>query len=493
MDSGHYEGTLCVLWNNSGTPVHHVLETCAVVFSYFLRLRAINKMWVISLSRHHDTKVQEPSVDYCPSTTAIGNSTSLRSPITAANAASSLTTTNNIYSDCVASSDAWFSSYDLFYRSVSSARAAGRYSSRISIREYPVTIVDYSYLMFTPNDGIACTSTSFSTATSTTTYANTGTSLLEPIYTGSSVTCNALCIAYSNQCTISAESVQLHHWPGSYLSDYPNVTVTSNATEPVTAVVNGTTFTSPTVHLSYVGVSAVDYCSRTVGKSYTGAIIGVSLDAVLSIESPHSPATTFNFADLNKPYSPDVLYKICWPEPQERCVVADDAVYNPRIVVPEEIRALDPAWKNCEPDFFGSYDPPRILVPAQVLVNPTLAAEIKGTPSTATPAHTVKSQEAANTSKLDARKPSPSESPSAIIFIDQHPSVVGPSHPKPTLEITPAISSPIIEVPSNEPPGQNQNPLTKARDTLTTNPSDHSPTCPIHTGNKSTCQRPLYQ
>ncbi|MCJ1271456.1 hypothetical protein MMC22_011357 [Lobaria immixta] len=122
-----------------------------------------------------------------------------------------------------------------------------------------------------------------------------------------------------------------------------------------------------------------------------------------------------------------------------------------------EIRALDPAWRSCDPDFFGSYDPPRILEPASALVNPTPTTGVKATSSAATPAPVVKSQAAASTSTLDAGKSSPSESLSAMIPPDQHPSAVDPSDPKPAFKSTPAANTPISEAPSKDLPVQSQN------------------------------------
>ena len=100
--------------------------------------------------------------------------------------------------------------------------------------------------------------------------------------------------------------------------------MTSNATEPVTAVVNGTTFRSPTVYLSYDGVSAIDGCGQPIGKSYPGAVLSLSPNAVKSIESPHYAATTFNFANLNKPYPEEVLWQMCWPAPIDYCELGAD-------------------------------------------------------------------------------------------------------------------------------------------------------------------------
>lgn len=437
---------------------------------------------------NNDVKVQEPSVDNSRSIIAFGNSTFSRSSVTAANVTSSSTTTDsgsNLCDDLYAS---YARSFQIFQNSVSSASAAGKYSTTIYIQEESFANVEYSFLFSTPKYGNSNMITGdpyviSAIPTATTKSAWTETRVLTPVYTNiEDWDCDTFeCTANPNNCTISAESVQLLYWPVSTVSGYPNVTVTSNATESVIAVINGTTFTSPTVYLSYAGVSARDNCYRPVGKSYRGTVIGVSPSAVASIDSPHYYATTFNFADFNTPYSPYVLSKLCWPAPAESCIIDAGAVYNPRLVVPEEIRSLDPAWKTCDPDWLGSYDPPRILVPAQVLVNPTPAADARATSSTATPALSFKTHGVASTSTLDTRKSSPSDGSSAVFPQNLDPSNVDPSNTKTLLKSASATNSPARETPFIDPLGQNQNSPTRTgavegpstRASLTTDPSDH--------------------
>ena len=306
------------------------------------------------------------------------------------------------------------------------------------------------------------------------TWIETVTSVPELIRTGDPPDCDPPCDR--KNCTISAAIVKLNYWPVSTVSGYANLTVTPNATEPVTAVVNGTTFTSPTVYLSYEGVSAIDGCGKPLGRSYPGAVLSLSPNDVTSIDMPHYPASTFNFANLNKPYPPEVLWQMCWPAPIDHCELGPDDTYNPKLVVPKEVRALDPAWKNCDLDWLGSYDPPRILVPAQALVPSTSADDVKPTSSIAMPAQTARSQGAASTTTVDIEivlstaltsftkshvsngipaKPLTSESPSAVNPPNQSPPGE-PSDPKATIKTTPAASSPINEVTSEHPLAQHQ-------------------------------------
>lgn len=390
--------------------------------------------------------------------------------------------------DCKASVDAWESSLDAFFGSVSSARAAGRYSTITFTNT--ITSFDYSIAAYTPQNETNIRITSFPMAPRTSIWIETLTSILEPEQSDEAEYPN--CIepisppspCDPKNCTISAQKVQLFYWPVSTVSGYSNLTVTLNATEPVTAVVNGTTFTSPTIYLSYDQVSAMNDCKQTVGKLHPGALLSLNQNAISSIRSIHQPANTFNFADLNKPYSPDVILQMCWPEPSEYCYVGIDDIYNPRLVVPEEIRVLDPAWKDCAPDWLGSYDPPRILVPAQVLVQPSSAADnVEATSLPATPAHTVRPQRAASTTKLDAemitstsltsptKSRSGNEMPvtsssskisSVIAPPNQSLPALDPPDQKTYVKNTPAASYSVNEASSKNLPGQNKNQPTNA-------------------------------
>lgn len=399
--------------------------------------------------------------------------------------------TENTLGDCCAAMIAYESSENAFYLSVSSARAAGRYSTTtLSIVSDPFIVFDYSYVPYTATDKTPVIEiSSLPAASRNSTFIETVTSVLEPTYTGKYPTCDdSSChLCDPTQCTISADRVQLNYWPVSTVSGYPNLTVTSNATESVTAVVkiNGTTFTftSPTVYLSYAAVSAVDGCSHAVGKSYPGAVIGVSSNAISSIDSPHEPANTFNFADLNKPYPAEVLLQLCFPDPPEFCEVPIDAVYNPQIVVPMEIRTLDPAWKSCEPDFFGSYDPPRILEPAPALVNPTPATGVKATSSAATPAPAFKSTPATNTpineapsNDLPAQSRNQPSKTDAVESTSARALATTLSNSKPTAQNTPSTNPlaqepTIIDLSLKDPP----TPATMASDLSINDPPANIP------------------
>lgn len=282
--------------------------------------------------------------------------------------------------------------------------------------------------------------------------------------------CTLGCLEDPFECTIDADSVELIYWQINTISELHNATVTSNATEPVTAVVKGTTFTSPTIYLSYAGVSASDNCGRAVGRSHLGAVLSLDPNSVSSIDLPHGPTAKFNFGDLKKPYPSGVLQQMCFPAPVESCSVDATSIYQPKLVVPNEIRDLDPAWKSCDPNWLrGSFDPPRILVPAQVLVQPTSAAAVKATTPTATPALIVSSQRASSTTKPADEILSPivlssptksnagNEKPAKSSTYESLPAGDS-SDQKQSVNIPPAASSLVNEDPSEQSSGQNQEP-----------------------------------
>lgn len=384
---------------------------------------------------------------------------------------------------------------------MSAANAAGRYSTTVTISKNTNTFVQYSYVIHTPKDGWPSFVTSFPTATDIVTYTNTFTNILSPDYPGSSVTCELGCVFNPFSCTISAESVQLIYWPVSTVPGYPNVTVTSNSTEPVTAVVDGTTFTSPTVYLSYAAVSAVDDCDHPIGQSYSGAVLSLNPNAVSSMdELPHGAFVKFNFADLKKPYSSHVLEQMCFPAPIASCDVGVNDIYHPRLMVPDEIHALDPAWKSCHPDLlYGSYDPPRILVPANALAQPTSTADAKATSSTPTPAPTVRSQEAASTAPAESslfKSPSANNSPAPNKPTKTEPVQSSPVRDSLTINPfehnTPAQNTPATNIPTNDPSVNDPPPNSLPANDPTTNTSPtNGPSAKIEPGNASSIKNPL--
>ncbi|KAL9083546.1 MAG: hypothetical protein Q9165_008471 [Trypethelium subeluteriae] len=172
-------------------------------------------------------------------------------------------------------------------------------------------------------------------------------------------------------------------------------------------------------------VYARDDCGNPIGSSYPGQILTLASSDVSSarygtVDSnallAHIDylAYPFNYADLNYPipwsaYSGQsscfCVYGTADPAiPIESCpcstIVNSD--YRPALVVPPQVRTLDPAWSHCAIPFGGFYDPPHALTAQGSAAAPetmtftlpevltsALAPAIPQGPSTAAPAVTV--------------------------------------------------------------------------------------------------------
>ena len=60
--------------------------------------------------------------------------------------------------------------------------------------------------------------------------------------------------------------------------------------------------------------------------------------------------------------------------------------YNPRLSLPAELRSVDPMWANCEPLFYGAFDPPRILKRGDGRLAPILTTKASTTDAESTAA-----------------------------------------------------------------------------------------------------------
>ncbi|KAL9079903.1 MAG: hypothetical protein Q9157_001242 [Trypethelium eluteriae] len=157
----------------------------------------------------------------------------------------------------------------------------------------------------------------------------------------------------------------------------------NNGSGPST-VSNGYTFYLNSVYISIQEVYAQDACGTPIGSSYPGHILTLASSDVSSarygtVDSnallAHIDylAYPFNYADLNYPIpwsaysgqsSCHCVYGTADPSiPIESCpcstIVNSD--YRPALVVPPQVRTLDPAWSHCAIPFGGFYDPPHAL------------------------------------------------------------------------------------------------------------------------------------
>ncbi|KAI7465172.1 hypothetical protein KC351_g15090 [Hortaea werneckii] len=172
---------------------------------------------------------------------------------------------------------------------------------------------------------------------------------------------------------------------------HPGSVMTSAPTKPETAMYENITLTSPSVYISFHTAYANNECGSQVGKRYPGAILPLNPDELSSVyglygtlystlsdplfpvpvTSAYLKAASFNLADLNWPvpvsaYQNQPKFKLGG---EIFSVVFDD--YRPVLAVPPQIREMDPAWKTCELDWEGLYDPPKALQPASTMAGVT--------------------------------------------------------------------------------------------------------------------------
>ncbi|KAK0283520.1 hypothetical protein LTR35_001946 [Friedmanniomyces endolithicus] len=195
-----------------------------------------------------------------------------------------------------------------------------------------------------------------------------------------------------NGCTVQGGTVQLLYWPASASTPGSNQTRSHASpgvtlpTAPVTALYKNLTLTSPSVYIDFKTAFALDNCGQTVGDPHPGAIIPLNpkdlytidadYDWIVATSTIHNTlvTTTFymsktmNYHDLTG-LPPGAAYEempLCVPV---GCPVITPSLYHPQLVLPTQVRALDPAWSTCGLDWQGLWDPPIALQPA-VVVDP---------------------------------------------------------------------------------------------------------------------------
>lgn len=302
------------------------------------------------------------------------------------------------------------------------------------------------------------------------------------------------------QCTIYASDVDVNYWPVASISDHDNATITATvgSTQPVTSVSDGTTFTSPTIYLKFPEVGALNSCG-VVGGQYTNILLGMKPDAISRMA--FGTKYPMNFATVTPYSTPDEADCAvvpagfgrpveCIPGPHETLshdlngnpILGPNILLNDWLAVPNELRDLDPSWRDCKPDLIGSYDPPRILVPANVLVRPSPKVDAVPTSRTATPAPSVHPPEATNTARLHVA-PSSSKSPKSPSnpktdghrYVNQSP---GERHPG---QRSPVVNKPAQDPGTKDPPAKDPSPKTQpTKDPQAENSPAKNPSKPTH-------------
>jgi hypothetical protein len=157
------------------------------------------------------------------------------------------------------------------------------------------------------------------------------------------------------------------------------------------------TLTSPSVYLEYKTAYAINGCSQKVGGHYPGALLALDPDDLSSIDARFDyfivtttiaqqiQTTSFyqhrkmNYSHLTGLPNGEAYQgmPICVAS---GCGIITPSLFHPQLVVPTQIRGMDPAWKSCGLDWRGSWDPPIALSKADTIVAPTAPANPSSIP-----------------------------------------------------------------------------------------------------------------
>ncbi|KAK4950706.1 hypothetical protein LTR10_010699 [Elasticomyces elasticus] len=179
---------------------------------------------------------------------------------------------------------------------------------------------------------------------------------------------------------------------------------TSTADSGPYIVSAGTTFYENRAYISVQTAYASNSCGY-IGGRHAGSVVTVASSQVFSMNRVHGDCAdqgnSFNFADLepNLPmsaFNTAVNQNACRKLPQfagrypdydkgdwvngraigysEPCNTIIDWAYFPTLVVPTQIRNLDPAWATCAVALDGLYDPPKVLTAQTTMAGPASSA-----------------------------------------------------------------------------------------------------------------------
>ncbi|KAF2166584.1 hypothetical protein M409DRAFT_23218 [Zasmidium cellare ATCC 36951] len=188
------------------------------------------------------------------------------------------------------------------------------------------------------------------------------------------------CTVGCGQCRVTGGTVQLLYWPPATASPSPG--------QIVTATGFGTTFTSPTLYISFDSLYASDFCSA-IGTTIQNTILPITNSATLSsiygwnAGGYSLPSASFNFTDLYQtPVAQSIWESQVWcaslrfiydsnVHKNRNFTCPRDGEYEPLIALPNEVRGAEPAWASCIGALNGAYDPPLALSAATAEVLPT--------------------------------------------------------------------------------------------------------------------------
>ena len=337
------------------------------------------------------------------------------------------------YDDYTSAASSWISNLD----------AQGLLSKSIVTTTAVSTSFGYLGCML----GIPATHTVVSTVTST------------PKYTRSRPPC-ATDTDGCERCLIIAETVQLFYWPVSTAADNPKAKFLVTARENITAVYNGITFTSPSVYLSYQNVwTSKKFCQNT-GRNHSDALIKLDPSSLSSLNGYENCVFTdfsvvvygvrasgerVNYANLNKPVSTSASIA---ERPSNMSGIANHCPktdQNPILAVPEQIRSLDPNWKNCDIWIWGSHDPPHALIPVDALSGPISTVHpVVSSPAAASFLASPPAATGSTSTDTTSAFETPVTDPPSRISESNDPSVIDPASAQPAPKFIPTFDPDVL-------------------------------------------------
>lgn len=216
--------------------------------------------------------------------------------------------------------------------------------------------------------------------------------------------CSTVCTA-KPLCMIKGDHVRVIYWPvtttGANSCRSNGTTLTPTATEIRTIESLGTTFTSPSVYLSFRSLSAYDWgCYKQIGEGISNTIIAMAPESLSSAVGWHlgRSAVSYNLADLNGYVSSAAYFRMQaydWSGPGT--IIYDD-LYFPSVWMPDAVLTMRPEWSNCDISQFGVDDPPVALSSVEFLTSEAPTATSK--PNSATPVASPSNTDAPKTATI---------------------------------------------------------------------------------------------
>jgi hypothetical protein len=145
------------------------------------------------------------------------------------------------------------------------------------------------------------------------------------------------------------------------------------------AVVDGRTLYQGNVYLSIVEPYVYDNCGNSVSRKYPNGdnVVTIASSDLYSVRKyPHNLIPwSVNYQDFIEPVPWSAYYggRYC-ANNRPLCSVVMPGQYQPEMVMPPQMRNLDPAWESCAFDKYGLFDPPIALQPASGFLSSTTQA-----------------------------------------------------------------------------------------------------------------------